>query len=90
VKSGCEAQFIEAYGAEGAWAQLFGQAPGFVGVELTRSVSHPSRFFTFDTWESSAAYQSFCEKNSAAYGALDLKLAGLTDWERKVGAFPPE
>ena len=90
VKPGCEQQFMDAYGPEGAWAQLFRQSAEFLGVELTRSVGHPSRFFTFDTWASSAGYQVFCEKNSTAYDALDRKLIGLTEWERRVGAFPTE
>ncbi|HEY0795138.1 MAG TPA: hypothetical protein VGD64_05105 [Acidisarcina sp.] len=90
VKSGCEQQFLGAYGPQGAWAQLFKQSPEFLGVELTRSVGNPARYFTFDTWASSAGYQGFCEKYSSAYDALDRKLAGLTEWERRVGAFPTE
>ena len=90
VKAGCEQQFMGAYGPEGAWAQLFRHSPGFLGVELTRSVGHPSRFFTFDMWVSNASYQSFCEEHATAYDALDRKLAGLTEWERRVGAFPTE
>ncbi|HEY0757705.1 MAG TPA: antibiotic biosynthesis monooxygenase [Acidisarcina sp.] len=90
VKAGCEQQFIEAYGPQGAWAMLFRQSPGFMQVELKRSSSDALRFFTFDLWESSVAYESFCEKHSGAYEVLDRKLAGLMQWERRVGAFPRE
>jgi heme-degrading monooxygenase HmoA len=90
VKPGCEPQFVSAYGPDGAWAQLFRKSPEFLGVELTRSVGHPARFFTFDMWASKAAFEAFCEQNSAAYTALDQKLSGLTEWERRVGAFPSE
>jgi heme-degrading monooxygenase HmoA len=90
VKPGCDQQFVAAYGPEGAWAQLFRKSTEFLGVELTRSVGHPARYFTFDMWVSKAAFEVFCEQNSAAYVALDQKLSGLTEWERRVGAFPSE
>ncbi len=90
VRSGSEQAFVNAYGPEGAWAQLFRRSPDFVGVELTRSVKNPDRFFTFDTWVSRAGFEAFCEQNAKAYEALDQKLAGLTDWERRIGSFPSE
>ncbi len=90
MKSGCDQQFVAAYGPDGVWAQFFRKSPEFLGIELTRSVGHPSRFFTFDMWASRAAFNAFCEQNSAAYMALDQKLSGLTEWERRVGAFPSE
>jgi len=90
VRSGSEQAFLKAYGPDGDWARLFRRSPDFLGVELARSVKNPDRYYTFDTWSSCASFNAFCEQNAKAYEALDHKLARLTDWERRIGSFPPE
>jgi heme-degrading monooxygenase HmoA len=90
VREGCEAAFVEAYGSDGTWARLFRKSPEFLGVELVQSVKHPSRYFTLDAWTSRAAFESFRVEYSGSYETLDVKLAGLTEWERRIGAFPSE
>jgi quinol monooxygenase YgiN len=82
--------FVKAYGPKGDWARLFSQSPEFLRLELVQSVQHSNRFFTFDHWASSEAFEAFHESNERAYEALDRKLSGLTAWERRIGAFPVE
>ena len=36
------------------------------------------------------AFESFRFEYSESYETLDVKLAGLTEWERRIGAFPSE
>ena len=88
VRSGCEAAFVEAYSPTGVWARLFRKSPEFLGVELVQSVKHPSRYFTLDAWTSRKAFEEFRIEYSESYETLDVKLAGLTEWERRIGAFP--
>jgi heme-degrading monooxygenase HmoA len=88
VRPGCEAAFVEAYASDGSWARLFRKSPDFLGVELVRSVKHPSRFFTLDAWTSRMAFEHFRQDYPESYETLDVKLAGLTEWERRIGAFP--
>lgn len=90
VRRGCEAAFVEAYSPEGVWARLFRRSPEFLGLELVRSVQHPARFFILDAWTSRAAFEDFRLENMETYSTLDVKLAGLTEWERRIGAFPSE
>ena len=90
MRQGCEAAFVEAYASDGTWARLFRKSPEFLGVELVRSVKHPMRFFTLDAWTSRAAFEGFRTDYSESYETLDVKLAGLTEWERRIGAFPSE
>ena len=90
VRSGCEAAFLEAYASNGVWARFFRRSPEFLGVELVQSVQHPSRYFTLDAWTSRAAFDEFREENAASYATLDVKMASLTEWERRIGAFPAE
>ena len=90
MRPGCEAAFLEAYASDGVWARLFRKSPEFLGVELVQSVKHPLRFFTLDAWTSRKAFEEFRVEFSESYETLDVKLAGLTEWERRIGAFPSE
>ncbi len=90
MRQGCEAAFVEAYASDGTWARLFRKSPEFLGVELVRSVKHPLRFFTLDAWTSRKACEEFRIEHCESYETLDVKLAGLTEWERRIGAFPSE
>jgi heme-degrading monooxygenase HmoA len=90
VKTGSEAEFIQAYGPDGEWARLFRRSPEFMGVELLGSVGNATRFFTLDHWASAAAMDAFLAANATAYDVLDRRFSGLTVWERRIGGFPPE
>jgi heme-degrading monooxygenase HmoA len=90
VRQGCEAAFVEAYASDGVWARLFRKSPEFLGVELVQSVKHSSRYFTLDAWTSREAFEGFRQDYCESYETLDVKLAGLTEWERRIGAFPSE
>ena len=90
MRPGCETAFLEAYASDGVWARLFRKSPEFLGVELVQSVKHPLRFFTLDAWTSRKAFEEFRVEYSESYETLDVKLAGLTKWERRIGAFPSE
>ena len=90
MRAGCETAFLEAYSSDGVWARLFRKSPDFLGVELVQSVQHPTRYFTLDAWTSRAAFEGFRRDYAESYATLDVKLAGLTEWERRIGAFPSE
>ncbi|WP_256366810.1 antibiotic biosynthesis monooxygenase [Acidobacterium sp. S8] len=90
VREGCETAFLEAYASDGIWARLFRKSPEFLGVELVQSVKRPMRYFTLDAWTSRRAFEDFRLAYCESYETLDVKLAGLTEWERQIGAFPSE
>lgn len=90
MRQGCEAAFVKAYASDGSWARLFRKSPEFLGVELVQSVKHPLRYFTLDAWTSRKAFEGFRMDYCESYETLDVKLAGLTEWERRIGAFPSE
>ena len=80
-----EARFVAAYGAEGDWARLFAEAPGFVRVELWRG--EDGSFLTADHWQSSDDFDRFQASLGPRYHALDSKLEGLATVEIFIGAF---
>lgn len=78
-------EFIEVYGATGAWVALFRRAPGYRETVLLQDVARPERFITLDRWVSREAYEEFLESLQSAYQALDRKTAGLTRNEHHLG-----
>jgi heme-degrading monooxygenase HmoA len=60
-------EFERAYGAEGDWAQFFGQGQGYIGTELLRDVEAPGRYLVIDRWESAEAYNAFATEHRDEY-----------------------
>ena len=81
------AAFEAAYGAEGAWAKLFGTSAEYRGTELLRDAYIPGGYLTIDRWTSEDAFRAFRKDHDAEYEALDRSCDALTSSERRVGAF---
>ena len=84
---GRESNFAAAYSSQGAWAQLFERADGFVGTRLLSPEEAGGSWLTLDEWESRAAFDRFQDEYGEAYRSLDEELAELTADERFIGAF---
>lgn len=82
-----QAAFLEAYGPEGTWVQLFRGAPGYVRTELFRDRARANRFVTLDYWESESAWRAFRERFAAEFEALDARCARITQHEAELGRF---
>jgi heme-degrading monooxygenase HmoA len=84
--------FVAAYRSDGAWAQLFAQASGYIGTELlTATDSDQSmRYITMDRWKTAEDFTRFQERFGTEYRQLDTELEGLTIRERKLGTFVDE
>lgn len=78
------AEFERDYGSEGVWNALFRQGGGYLGTELVRSPTDPSRYLTVDRWISRSAYEAFRAAFHEEYAALDARCAALTRNERLV------
>ena len=87
VKAGCEAEFEEAYGRHGVWAEFFRRGKGYQGTELLRDESSPECYITVDRWQSRASYEKFQASYAAEYKAIDQRCETLTESETRVGAF---
>jgi heme-degrading monooxygenase HmoA len=88
---GREAEFVVAYGSDGAWASLFRKAEGYRGTTLAQDTSDPGRFLTLDSWDSEAAFEAFEREHAGDYSALDRQCEALCAQESLVGRFrvPP-
>lgn len=78
------AEFERDYGSEGVWNALFRRGGGYLGTELVRSPTDPSRYLTVDRWISRSAYEAFRAAFHEEYAALDARCAALTRTERLV------
>jgi heme-degrading monooxygenase HmoA len=87
VRPGSVAAFEAAYGAEGAWVRLFRSHAGYLGTELLRDASDPTRYQTIDRWRSRADRDRCREAAAAELEAIDRACEALTVEERHLGDF---
>jgi heme-degrading monooxygenase HmoA len=85
VPAEAEERFVAAYKPDGAWAQLFATAPGFIRTELWRA--DDGLYLTADYWRSLADFEWFQANLGARYRQLDVELEGVAGIETFVGAF---
>jgi heme-degrading monooxygenase HmoA len=81
------AAFEAAYGADGAWAQLFRSSPSYQGTELLRDAYIPGAYLTIDRWASEEDFRAFRKDHDQQYETLDRACDALTSRETRIGAF---
>jgi quinol monooxygenase YgiN len=89
VKAARRAEFERAYGADGAWARLFGQSPDYLGTDLYRDTAQDGVYITIDRWKDAAAFDAFKAAYSSLYAALDDSCAEMTETEERLGVISP-
>jgi heme-degrading monooxygenase HmoA len=87
VRPDREAEFVEKYGPEGAWARFFRGSAGYIKTELVKDVAADLRFLTLDYWQTEEEFNRYRQLNLAEYERLDKEFAGLTESETRLGAF---
>src|SRR5207237_7840414 len=80
-----EAEFALAYGADGAWAALFGKTRDYLGTSLYRPSEPGGWWLTIDRWNSAADFEAFGHHFGDEYRALDAALEGVAGEEVFVG-----
>jgi heme-degrading monooxygenase HmoA len=84
VRPGAEAEFEEAYGADGSWARLFAAGTGYLGTELFRSLDVPGRYLSVDRFLDAPTWHRFLADHGSAYQQLDEQCADLTLTEQEL------
>jgi heme-degrading monooxygenase HmoA len=79
--------FETAYGASGAWAQLFRTSPAYQGTELLRDAYIAGSYLTIDRWASEEAFRAFRKDHDQEYETLDRACDDLTSRETRIGAY---
>lgn len=80
-------EFVELYGPQGAWSDLFRQSTGYNRTELHRDRIQPNRFITVDYWQSYDAWFDWRALFEAEFEELDRRGEQLTADERELGQF---
>jgi heme-degrading monooxygenase HmoA len=81
------AEFEQAYGPDGEWAEFFRQGAGYIGTELLRDVENAGRYLVIDRWESRDVYQRFVEERREEYMRKVDETAFYYDSELRIGTF---
>lgn len=84
---GQEEEFALVYGADGAWAALFGKARGYLGTALFRPDQPRGWWLTVDRWNSAGDFEAFGHEFGEEYRRLDAVFEGVAGDEEFVGAF---
>ncbi len=84
VVPSARAEFEQAYGPDGAWAQLFASSSGFRGTELFASSTSADRYLTIDRFDDAAAWADLQATKGEEYRRLDAELAHLTTGQREL------
>jgi len=79
-------EFVALYGPDGAWAELFRRAPGYLGTTLDALSDRSGWFRTTDRWRSAADHAALLANFGAEHRALDARCERLTMEEIPVGA----
>ena len=79
--------FLQHYGAQGSWIQLFKKSAGYGGTRLVQDIHNAERFLTIDQWRSEAEYRAFRQNHAAEFDALDEQCEHFTRCERHLGDF---
>jgi len=74
--------FLTAYGAGGAWAQLFARSEGYAGTRLFRDVDRAGRFLTVDRWADFASWEAFFARWGSDYLEPGSAVARVGPWRR--------
>lgn len=80
-------EFLEIYGPDGSWVDLFRRAPGYLDTQLLRDRSDSTRFITIDRWESEEAFLEFRASFGQEVDHLDRLGERLTIEETSLGEF---
>lgn len=82
--AGHEAEFVAAYGPDGAWVELFRRGQGYLGTELRPLPGKTGWFRTVDRWTSQEDYAAFRREFAAQYAQIDSACETLTAFEVQV------
>jgi heme-degrading monooxygenase HmoA len=87
VQPARQVDFLRHYAPGGTWAELFRQAPGYLGTELLQDRTNPLRYLTIDRWADLDSYRAFRAQYQTEYQALDRACEGLTTQESPLGEY---
>lgn len=79
--------FLELYGRDGPWVELFSKSPEYLGTELLSDRDQPGRFVTIDRWVSQEAFEAFRLNFADELAGLDDMGEQLTTGESPLGEF---
>ena len=87
IRQDREAEFVQKYGPEGAWARFFRGSTGYIRTELVRDVADHLRYLTLDYWQAEEEFVRFRQQHLVEYERLDKEFERLTEQETRLGAF---
>ena len=87
VKDEHQDAFEHTYGPEGEWVLFFSSSNAYMGTELHKDLTQPSRFITIDYWTNKSARDKFQKLHASEYKKIDQSCEAFTLSEKLIGEF---
>ena len=87
VRSGCNAQFEEFYGANGAWSSMNRHSRSFLGSSFLRDQTLPSRYVMVEYWSEMLIYERHLISQQQKISELEARRDELLTRMEALGVF---
>ena len=87
VKQGCEVEFEELYGADGAWTALNRQTRSYIGTSFLRDQNRSSRYLVIEYWSEMLVYEQHQRSRAGAIQSIEHRRTALIDAVEALGIF---
>lgn len=87
VKTGCEAEFEQLYGAKGEWTAMNRHTRSYLGSSFLRDQNRSSRYIVIEYWSEMVVYEQHRSFRADAIDSLEQRSAGLVDSIEPMGIF---
>lgn len=87
VKKGCEPQFEQLVGADGAWHALARRSRSFLGSSFLRDAAQPTRYLLVEYWSEMLVYERYQADFSDEIRQIEVERDALVETMTPMGIF---
>jgi len=87
VKTGCEAEFEQLYGADGEWTLMNRHARSYLGSSFLRDQNDSSRYMVIEYWSEMLVYEQHRAYRPDALTSFEGRRAALVESIEPLGVF---
>lgn len=87
VKTGCQEEFEQFYGAEGDWTAMNRQTRSYLGTSFLRDQNRPSRYLVIEYWSEMLVYEQHRTSRSGVIASVEARRKQLVDAVEPLGIF---
>src|SRR6267154_1333497 len=87
VKTGCETEFEQLYGADGDWTAMNRQSRSYLGSSFLRDQNRSSRYIIVEYWSEMIVYEQHRSYRSDAIVSFEARQKTVIESAEPLGIF---